>query len=74
MSKMKKETEKKTAESRVPGTGPGGGGTEEKRERGSAGGHYADRLRIGTRGASWLRQQFGKGITYFLVVAARIIF
>lgn len=74
MSEMKKETEKKTAETSAPGTGPGGGGTEEKRERGSAGGHYADRLRIGTRGASWLRQQFGKGITYFLVVAASIIF
>lgn len=48
--------------------------TEEKRERVNSGGHYAERLRIGNRGASWLRQQFGRGITYFLVVAASIIF
>lgn len=37
-------------------------------------GHYSERLKFGNRGTSWLRQQFGKGITYFLVVAAGIAF
>lgn len=37
-------------------------------------GHYSGRLKLGNKGPSWLRQQFGKGMTYFLVIAASIIF
>lgn len=38
-------------------------------------GYYGNRLRIGaSRGSSWIRQQFGKGMTYFLVIAASIVF
>ncbi len=37
--------------------------------------YYGNRLKIGAKkGSSWIRQQFGKGMTYFLVVAASIIF
>lgn len=37
--------------------------------------YYGNRLRIGAKkGSSWIRQQFGKGMTYFLVIAASIVF
>lgn len=42
--------------------------TEKETER-----ENKDRARSG-RGSSWIRQQFGRGITYFLVVAAGIMF
>lgn len=37
-------------------------------------GYYSNRPRFGDKGPSKLRQHFGKGMTYFLVVAASIIF
>lgn len=47
---------------------------ETKNDTGE-GGYYGNRLRIGgNKGSSWIRQQFGRGMTYFLVVAASIIF
>ena len=38
------------------------------------GGYYANRPNLANKGPSKLRQQFGRGMTYFLVIAASIVF
>lgn len=43
--------------------------TEEKREP-----YYSRKPRIGAGGPSWIRQQFSQGMTYFLVIAACVLF
>lgn len=47
---------------------------EQTKEKRQVGEYYSSRLKIGTRGPSKLRQQFSKGMTYFLVIAASIVF
>lgn len=37
-------------------------------------GYYSNRPKIGNKGPSKLRQQFSRGMTYFLVIAASIVF
>ena len=46
----------------------------EKRDYGGENAYYSARPKLGTKGPSKLRQQFGRGITIFLVVAASILF
>ncbi|MGF0017629.1 AI-2E family transporter, partial [Sporofaciens sp. SGI.106] len=38
------------------------------------GGYYGNRPNLTNKGPSKLRQQFGRGMTYFLVIAASIVF
>ena len=45
-----------------------------RQEEAGSTGYYSNRPKFGNKGPSKLRQQFGKGMTYFLVVAASIVF
>lgn len=47
---------------------------KEKKEYGSENPYYSARPKLGSKGPSKLKQQFGRGITIFLVVAASILF
>lgn len=49
-------------------------GKREKRDYGRENAYYSARPKFGAKGPSKLRQQFGRGITIFLVVAASILF
>ncbi len=47
---------------------------KEKKDYSSENAYYSARPKFGSKGPSKLRQQFGRGITVFLVVAASIMF
>ena len=47
---------------------------KERKDYGSENAYYSARPKIGAKGPSKLKQQFGRGITVFLVVAASILF
>lgn len=49
-------------------------GKKERRDYGAENAYYSARPKFGAKGPSKLRQQFGRGITIFLVVAASILF
>lgn len=49
-------------------------GKKERRDYGAENAYYSVRPKFGAKGPSKLRQQFGRGITIFLVVAASILF
>ncbi len=46
---------------------------EEETEEDEAGSHYREQVNLGGSGPSMIRQQFTRGMTYFLVVAAALI-
>lgn len=48
--------------------------SDKKQEKEERSGYYSTIPKLGNKGPSKLRQQFSKGMTYFLVVAASIIF
>lgn len=50
------------------------GSEKEKKDYDSENAYYSARPKLGTKGPSKLRQQFSRGITVFLVVAASILF
>ena len=47
---------------------------KRKKDYGAENAYYSARPQFGAKGPSKLRQQFGRGITIFLVVAASIMF
>ena len=48
--------------------------SDKRYEQGEAGGYYSNQPKIERNGMSKIRQQFNRGMSAFLVVAAAIIF